>query len=383
MQQEKRSIIVYAAKLLESDGASMDAVLQAETLKSLGYQVVLTSSVIAIEHALVKSFDECRPVLSDPSAILMIHFCGYDRFLPQLRSRTKCLTTLRFQNITPCWNFFPRFPKSFIYSCLGYGQLLWFRWKWDFRNSLSSTAFTSNTLQRWLGTIDDYVIPPLSYLPPHRIYCRVWPPQQCIQALFVGRISPSKGIDTLLEVVRLWNSGDRKSLVAVHQRTSDQKSWPRIQLHIVGHSTHEFQSYLKQLKILASKHQLEQDIIFHGNLSDEQLGERYENADLFLFASKHEGFGLPLIEAQHHGLPIIAADQPAVREVVSTAGIIVSKNNVEEEMSRAIAKLLNDKDLVRTFHDEGLKNLQHFSKEQVREKLKEWLGSYGPSQDPS
>ena len=56
---------------------------------------------------------------------------------------------------------------------------------------------------------------------------------------------------------------------------------------------------------------------WHECASDDQLLRHYANADALVAASYTEGFGLPLVEAQHFGVPIIASDIPVFREVMS------------------------------------------------------------------
>jgi glycosyltransferase involved in cell wall biosynthesis len=51
------------------------------------------------------------------------------------------------------------------------------------------------------------------------------------------------------------------------------------------------------------------------SISDEMLEQLYQNANALLAASEGEGFGLPLIEAAQHGIPIIVRDIPVFREV--------------------------------------------------------------------
>ena len=54
------------------------------------------------------------------------------------------------------------------------------------------------------------------------------------------------------------------------------------------------------------------------NISDTSLNYIYQNSKAFLFSSKAEGFGLPIVEAQHHGLHVFASDIPIFREVAGS-----------------------------------------------------------------
>jgi glycosyltransferase involved in cell wall biosynthesis len=65
------------------------------------------------------------------------------------------------------------------------------------------------------------------------------------------------------------------------------------------------------------------DIILHGALSDAQVRQVIEAADIFICSSHDEGLGLPLLEVQHGGLPTVAPDQDVFREVLGASGIYV------------------------------------------------------------
>jgi glycosyltransferase involved in cell wall biosynthesis len=66
------------------------------------------------------------------------------------------------------------------------------------------------------------------------------------------------------------------------------------------------------------------DVTLHGALDDAEIRPIVEGADLFLCTSHAEGLGLPLLEAQYAGIPVIAPDAPIFREVLGTSGIFVN-----------------------------------------------------------
>ncbi len=65
------------------------------------------------------------------------------------------------------------------------------------------------------------------------------------------------------------------------------------------------------------------DVILHGYRTTEQAAALIDAADAFICTSHEEGLGLPLLEAQYAGLPIIAPDQPVFREVLGASGLYV------------------------------------------------------------
>jgi glycosyltransferase involved in cell wall biosynthesis len=75
-------------------------------------------------------------------------------------------------------------------------------------------------------------------------------------------------------------------------------------------------------------------IKFHVGISDLALHRLYKNADLMLFLSKAEGFGLPVIEALHHRVPVLINAEPSVMEISGGKGIISVDVDNYKEFSR-------------------------------------------------
>jgi len=113
--------------------------------------------------------------------------------------------------------------------------------------------------------------------------------------LMVGTVEPRKGYDQALAAFEmLWQSGADISLVIV-----GKQGW------MVEALVERLRNHPERAKRL----------FWLEGVSDEMLLELYRKSTALLMASKEEGFGLPLIEAARHGLPIIARDIPVFREV--------------------------------------------------------------------
>lgn len=95
------------------------------------------------------------------------------------------------------------------------------------------------------------------------------------------------------------------------------------------------------------------------NLSDEKLGKLYADAEVFVFPSIYEGFGLPIIEAMAHGTPVITSDMSCMPEITAGAAINVNMDNPEVP-ARAIIRVLNNPELKRKLHLSGIKRARFF-----------------------
>jgi glycosyltransferase involved in cell wall biosynthesis len=101
-----------------------------------------------------------------------------------------------------------------------------------------------------------------------------------------------------------------------------------------------------------------------GFLADPDLAVVMSRANVFVFPSLAEGFGLPLVEAFHFGTPVIHSDEPAVLEVSAGAGIAVPRDDAEgypARLAAAIADVIERPDLAQQLHFQGLDRARAFS----------------------
>lgn len=96
----------------------------------------------------------------------------------------------------------------------------------------------------------------------------------------------------------------------------------------------------------------------------EDLPAFYNLADIFLFPSLYEGFGLPPLEAMACGTPVITSNVSSLREVTGDAAILVNPND-KQEVSMAIVKLLRDDSLKKTLSSKGSKRAEMFDWEKA------------------
>ena len=71
-------------------------------------------------------------------------------------------------------------------------------------------------------------------------------------------------------------------------------------------------------------------VVFTGQVDDDDLYAYYRAADVFLCLSEHEGFCVPLQEAMHAGVPVIAFDAGAVSETLHGGGLLLDDKSPEK-----------------------------------------------------
>ncbi|MGE3840352.1 MAG: glycosyltransferase family 4 protein [Vicinamibacterales bacterium] len=122
--------------------------------------------------------------------------------------------------------------------------------------------------------------------------------------LFVGRVIPNKKIDDLIRIFHAYKS----------------RFNPRSRLLLVG-SSGGFDLYFAMLQDLVRRLGTS-DVHFLGHVTNEELTAIYETADVFLCASEHEGFCVPLVEAFYKGVPVVAYAAAAVPATMDGAGVL-------------------------------------------------------------
>jgi len=83
-------------------------------------------------------------------------------------------------------------------------------------------------------------------------------------------------------------------------------------------------------------------IALHGPVSSAALADAYHGADIFCLPSRHEGYGMVFAEAMAHGLPVLAADIAAAREVIGPGAGRLSPPDDAAALAENIAALLDD-----------------------------------------
>jgi glycosyltransferase involved in cell wall biosynthesis len=149
------------------------------------------------------------------------------------------------------------------------------------------------------------VVPDFAHLdrPPNRFVADQFD-DEWTNILFVGRVIANKKIEDLIRMFHAYHTNFN----------------PRSRLLIVGVFS-LFERYLASLNQLAAELNLS-NVHFTGHVSDEELVAFYDVADLFLCASEHEGFCVPLVEAFYKQVPVLAYAATAVPHTMDGAGVL-------------------------------------------------------------
>jgi glycosyltransferase involved in cell wall biosynthesis len=156
--------------------------------------------------------------------------------------------------------------------------------------------------------------------------------------LYVGTIEPRKNLTALLEAFH--------HLLATHD----------LRLVFVGKKGWLYEGFFRRLRELG----LEDRVIFTGYVPDEDLPAIYSAADLFVFPSLYEGFGLPVLEAMACGTPVVCSNTSSLPEVAGDAALLVDPADVRA-LAGAMERVLTDETLRADLQARGLEQARRFS----------------------
>ncbi len=105
---------------------------------------------------------------------------------------------------------------------------------------------------------------------------------------------------------------------------------------------------------------MNQRIKILGRVTDEELVKYYSNAIAFIFPSLYEGFGIPTIEAQACGCPVIASDRSALPEILGDSAILCDPFDIEN-ISKSMESLYKDETYRNMLIEKGYQNIKRFA----------------------
>ncbi|MDD5622984.1 MAG: glycosyltransferase family 1 protein [Actinomycetota bacterium] len=156
--------------------------------------------------------------------------------------------------------------------------------------------------------------------------------------LFVGGLTPLKNFSNILKALKII-----------------KKEFP-IKLVVVGFNRWKYDKDME----LIEKLKLENDIMMLGFIPDDDLPYLYNSAELFIFPSLYEGFGMPVLEAQACGCPVVSSKTECIEEISKRSALLVNPYD-HKEIAQAILDILNNEDLRDKLVAAGLENIKRFN----------------------
>jgi glycosyltransferase involved in cell wall biosynthesis len=318
-----RRVHQLLAALAYGDAISNEALAIQGHLRDAGFD-----SDIFAEHVHPRMARRARPLwqygeVSSPETVCLFHFSIGSAAARLIYHAPDRLVSI-YHNITPAEWFLGFHPHLAGLCYHGRRELATFAPRTEL--ALGDSEYNRRELEA-AGYARTAVLPIVLDLesyrrPPAPVARRLYDDGRT-NILFVGRIIPNKKIDDLIRVFGLY------------QRLFDRHSRLLLMGDYRGH-----EKYYDRLQELARERQVE-EVVFTGQVDDDDLRAGYASADLFLCLSEHEGFCVPLLEAMAFGVPVVAYDAGAVRETLRGGGVLL-RDKEPTVVAGLLRRLLTD-----------------------------------------
>ena len=209
------------------------------------------------------------------------------------------------------------------------------------RTSLAVAVSAFNEAElRTAGYTRTAVVPPAAIAPtsgtPAPAAAR---PGSGARWICIGRVAPNKGIELALMALLVTR--------AHHD--------PAVTLQVVGRPV--VPAYSRALERFVDELGVRDAVTFRGGISDPELVAAMGASDVLIMGSRHEGFGVPVIEAMTMGLPVVANREGALPEIVGDAGLLVDATD-PYALADAAARAASDSELRRSLAEAGSKRVK-------------------------
>jgi len=172
--------------------------------------------------------------------------------------------------------------------------------------------------------------------------------------LYVGRLEKKKNIPALIEALSILRDS--------HPEIKEK-------MVLIGDASFGYD----EVKYVIEEFNLNYDVLMPGWVDEEDLPYLFNGASAFIFPSKHEGFGIPILQAMACGVPVAASDIPVFKEVAGDA-ILYFDHQDKKAIAEAMAEIINNVELHKELTEKGLERVKNFSwKRCAEETLKEIL----------
>jgi glycosyltransferase involved in cell wall biosynthesis len=354
------SYIIFTPSLVVHDAVSTDVYQSYLCLKEAGQRAVLFAETFdPFFNDLVASKKEVYKLISDPANTLILHHSTFSECGEDLFDQAACKVVIKYHNITPVQFYLGHqgLEGAALIGRLQKGRLQ------NQKYAESNKPYTLLVDSEFNG-VDFFSLSekekPFTVVPPfHLVHemASVKPSPEVTQELdgfsgvkllYVSRICPNKAQLDLVEVMDQFIR---------HYGTE-------IRLYLIGKVTDR--AYGQKLVDKVNDLGLGRYICLKENISFPELVTFYQKSSLFLLPSEHEGFGVPIIEAQFSKLPIIAHATTAIPETCGEGALLLGSLD-PNLWAAAIHYCVTHQEFTEYLKEKGSENYSKFSYSQIKD----------------
>lgn len=267
---------------------------------------------------------------------------------------------IKFHNITPP-SFFLPYSRLYSDNCQkGINQISSLANIFNIQLWQADSNFNLNDLKdRGISEEIIKVVPPFNRTGflSKKINSAFFEDQHILKILFIGRHAPNKGHLNLLMVLATYRAIFSNQFL----------------LRIVGNNNDpQLKKYNQEVEQLIFKLGLSNNIEIFSHVSDQELDNLFLDSHIYLNLSEHEGFCVPIIEAQAVGLPVVTTEACALRETTGLNQVVLPHPTTGEDFelyAGVIHEIFTNKLFREKLINNGLRNIRERFSQEVLENL--------------
>lgn len=175
---------------------------------------------------------------------------------------------------------------------------------------------------------------------PQIAYHHKYPPIDENYILFIGRLEKKKNIQNIIRAFDIL----KEKYKAPHK------------LVLVGKPGFGFRDIQEEINKALHK----DDIIQTGYINHGEKESFFKFADVFVFPPFYQGFGMPVLEAQLRGIPVVASNIPSIAEIAGDGALLIDPSSIEQ-LAEAMYKVISEKKFKDDLSDKGFQNVKKYS----------------------
>ncbi|HON56425.1 MAG TPA: glycosyltransferase, partial [bacterium] len=327
LKRQKR-IIIAVSHLHNNDSVSNCVFSMFANFQKSGYKTyILTDGIDA--DVKIKNVEIINNINNiNKKDIVILHYGGMNDFIRKILEKDFNFVVY-YHNVTPAI-FFKDYSEDF-YNWLINDDIEFLKYKNKLKNIVCVSNYSRNKLLG-LGFNNIAVIPILfdfsHFEKINEDLYKKLRESNCRYLVFTGIVLPHKNQLELIKIFHLFLT---------------KYSIPNIKLILIGKIIEQSKNYYNECLRYLEKYKLNDKVIFTDKISDYDRNSYYRCADIYVSASLHEGFGIPLVEAVYFNIPIVSYIAGAISETIDNCAKLIEVGACEK-FADSIFEILNNEE---------------------------------------
>jgi glycosyltransferase involved in cell wall biosynthesis len=336
--------LILHQSIVKHDAIGNDIVQMYNQLGGSG-ETCVYCDILNIDSLRRVNKDRLGTFINDKSNLIIYHHSQLWEDGAEILSKAAAQVVFKYHNITP-EKYFEGYDRDAYVKCKK-GREQTRQLITDHPNALWMGDSSFNLLD--IDPIDPgrkVVVPPFNAVEkwrgvvPDEKTLKELLESRAVNLLFIGRVVPNKGHIFLFRVLRDYID----------------HYGPQVRLHVIGKIDNGRSAYYEELQTVIKRMNLKKNVHFTGEVEERVMLSYYLGSDFFLCGSEHEGFCIPLVEAQYCHLPVIARKTSAIEETLGPDQLLFTDDI--RDYSSTIKVLTDNREYKNYLIGKGFRNYQ-------------------------